>query len=349
MENNDKFTVKFTKENLINQIKKYASRWFITAMSSMALGLFSTLVIGLILTQLSKFSVLGIIAPFAEMASNPIVVGGAIGAAIASGLKMKPMVIYSSVVAGAIGYSMGGPVGAYVASLVGAELGSLVAGRTPVDIIVTPIVTIIAGGFAGQLVGPGVSVFMDLLGSAINAATAMAPLPMSILVAVLVGMVLSSPISSAALCIMLDLSGLAAGAAVVGCCCQMIGFGVTSFSDNGLGGLLSQGLGTSKLQFSNIVKKPVIWLSPILASAILGPISACVFKMENIAASAGMGTSGLVGQLGAITAMPEVSLPILLTEILLMHFILPALLAFLFDKLFRKLGWIKAGDMKLSI
>lgn len=330
-------------------IKKYFKRWFIDAMSAMALGLFSSLIIGLILSQLSKVSFLGFLAEFAEVisASSPVV-GAAIGAAVASGLKSKPLVVFSCVVAGAFGYSAGGPVGAYVASLAGAEISRLVSGKTPVDIIVTPIVTIVSGCLAGQLVGPGVRSLMEGLGGVINSATTLAPLPMGILVSVVVGLVLTAPISSAALCIMLDLSGLAAGAAVVGCSAQMIGFAVTSFKDNGWGGLISQGLGTSMLQFGNIMRKPAIWLAPTLASAVLGPISTCVFMMKNTPTGAGMGTSGLVGQFGAFAAMPEANSLTLLIQILLMHFIFPAILALLFDRLFRKLGWVKDGDMKLK-
>lgn len=336
-----------TKERVWSATKKYCKRWFVDAMSSMALGLFSTLIIGLILSQLSKISFLSFLVPFADMASSAPVIGGAIGAAIAAGLKMKPLVIFSSVVTGAFGYSLGGPVGAYVAALVGAEIARLVSGRTPVDIIITPITTILAGGLAGQLVGPGVRDFMLTLGAAVTSATTLAPLPMGILVSVIVGLVLTAPISSAALCIMLDLSGLAAGAAVVGCSAQMIGFAVTSFRDNKWGGLLSQGLGTSMLQFGNIMRKPAIWLAPTLASAVLGPISTCILKMENTATGAGMGTSGLVGQFGAFAAMPDMNKGILLLQIVLMHFVLPSILALLFDAGFRKLGWVKEGDMKL--
>lgn len=334
----------------IDVLKSLCKRWFVDAMSAMALGLFSSLIIGLILSQLSQLSFLRFLAPFAEIiaASSPVV-GAAIGASIASGLKAKPLVIFASTVTGAFGYSVGGPVGAYVASLVGEEIARLVSGKTPVDIIITPIVTIISGCLAGQFVGPGVDQLMKGLGEVINSATALAPLPMGILVSVIVGLVLTAPISSAALCIMLNLSGLAAGAAVVGCSAQMIGFAVTSFRDNRWGGLISQGLGTSMLQFGNIMKKPVIWLAPTLASAILGPISTCLLKMENTATGAGMGTSGLVGQFGAFAAMPNMNGLTLLFQVLLMHFILPALLALVFDFLFRRFGWIKDGDMKLAL
>ena len=250
----------------------------------------------------------------------------------------------------AFGYQAGGPVGAYVAAVVGAEFGRLVSGKTKVDIVVTPMVTIITGSVAGQFVGPYIQEFMNGLGAIINQATELSPLPMGILVSVIVGMVLTAPISSAALCIMLDLSGLAAGAAAVGCSAQMIGFAVASFRENRWGGLLSQGIGTSMLQFSNIMKKPQIWIAPTLASAVLGPISTCVFQMTNTATGAGMGTSGLVGQFGAFAAMSgTVPQWQILLEIVLLHFIAPAALTLLFDFVLRKIGWVKDGDMKINI
>lgn len=333
-----------------NFVKKYAKLYFVDAMSAMALGLFSSLIIGLILSQISQIPFLAFLGPFADIvaASSPVV-GGAIGAAIAWGMKAKPLVMFSSVVTGAFGYSVGGPVGAYVAALFGEEIGKLVSGKTRVDIVVSPIVTIVSGCLAGQLVGPGIQAFMSGLGELINSATTLAPLPMGILVAVVVGMALTAPISSAALCIMLGLSGPAAGAAVVGCCAQMIGFAVTSFRDNGWGGLISQGIGTSMLQFGNIMRKPAIWLAPTLASAVVGPLSTCVFHLENTATGAGMGTSGLVGQFGAFAAMPDANFFYLLISVILLHFVLPAVFSLLFDLLFRKLKWVKDGDMKISI
>jgi len=325
------------------------TRYFIDAMSYMAMGLFSSLIIGLIISQLAKISVLSFLAPFAQIvsASSPVV-GGAIGASIALGLKEKPLVIFSCVAAGAYGYQVGGPVGAFIGAVVGGEIGNLVAGTTKVDIVVTPIVTITSGCVVAGLTGPYIQAFMNGLGEAINMATTLHPLPMGILVSVIVGMVLTAPISSAALCIMLNLSGLAAGAAAIGCSAQMIGFAVASYRENGFGGLLSQGLGTSMLQFSNIMRRPLIWLAPTLASAVLGPVSTCVLKMTNTPTGAGMGTSGLVGQFGAWSAMAGSMDPVLLLiEIIVMHFVAPALLTLFFDRIFRKLGWVHSGDMKL--
>ncbi|WP_353616481.1 PTS sugar transporter subunit IIC [Clostridium sp. D33t1_170424_F3] len=342
---------KTTDNKALQLVKKFFQRYFIDAMSAMALGLFSSLIIGLIMSQLGKIPFLSFLEPYSAMAaaSSPVV-GSAIGAAIAWGLKSKPLVVFSCVVCGAFGYQAGGPVGAYVAAVVGAELARLVSGKTKVDIVVTPMVTIITGSIAGQLVGPYIQSFMSGLGAVINHATELSPLPMGILVSAIVGMVLTAPISSAALCIMLDLNGLAAGAAVVGCSAQMIGFAVASFRENKWGGLLSQGIGTSMLQFSNIMRKPQIWIAPTLASAILGPISTCVFRMTNTATGAGMGTSGLVGQFGAFAAMsgtmPQWQIWV---EVILMHFIAPAILTLLIDFALRKIGWIKEGDMKINV
>lgn len=331
-------------------IKKYCKRYFIDAMSYMALGLFGSLIIGLIISQIAKIPGLGFLTGLtAVLAASSPVIGAAIGGAIAYGLKEKPLTIFSSIVVGAIGYSVGGPVGAYVAAVVGAEIGNIFAGKTKVDIIVTPFITIISGGLVGIFVGPYINNFMTALGSFVNEATVLSPIPMGIVIAVVVGMVLTAPISSAALCIMIGIDGIAAGAAAVGCCCQMIGFAVASYRDNGVGGLLSQGLGTSMLQFANIMRRPQIWIAPTLASAVLGPISTQVLGMTNTSTGAGMGTSGLVGQFGAFAAMGGTRETwIIWAEVIVMHFILPAALTLLFDFVLRKIGWIKKGDMLIA-
>ncbi len=332
-------------------LKAAFKRYFIDAMSYMALGLFSSLIIGLILSQLAEVPFLNFIKPFTAVvaASSPIV-GSAIGVSIAYGLKTKPLVIFSSAVTGAIGYNLGGPLGAFLAAVVGAEIASLIAGKTPVDIVLVPAVTIVAGGLAATLAGPAISSLMNGLGDVINRSTELRPLPMGILVSVIMGLALTAPISSAAISISLGLEGLAAGAACVGCCAQMVGFAVQSWPDNGLGGLISQGLGTSMLQFGNIMRKPVIWLPPTIASAFLGPFSTIVARMPNNPVGGGMGTSGLVGQFAAWVSMKDAFAPwqsILL--IILMHFVLPAALTWLISQLFRKLNWIKPGDMKLNL
>lgn len=331
-------------------MKNFFKRYFIDAMSTMALGLFSSLIIGVVLGQLQKIPFLAWLGPFVEMVSvTSPVVGAAIGVAIAYGLKSKGLVLFSSAAAGAIGYAMGGPVGAYISAVISAELGTLVQGKTPVDIVLVPSVCLISGGLAGTLVGPYISQAMVWLGSVINRATQLMPVPMGIAVSAIMGVLLTSPLSSAAISISLGLEGIAAGAAAVGCSTQMIGFAVASYRENKLAGLLSQGLGTSMLQMGNILRKPVIWLPPTLASAILGPISTAVLGMTNTAVGAGMGTSGLVGQFAAWSAMTRTQAPALvLAQILIMHFAAPAALTLLFSELLRKWGWIKSGDMKLQ-
>lgn len=332
----------------MDAIKKILKRYFVDALGAMALGLFSSLIIGLILSQIARIPGLSVLQQIADLAQSKEVVGAAIGVAVAWGLKVKPLTTFSSAVVGAVGYAAGGPVGAFIAALIGAELGNLLAGKTKVDIVITPIITILTGGLVGVFAGPWLQKFMNAFGALINDATELHPVLMGAVIAVLVGMALTAPISSAALCIMIGIDGIAAGAACVGCCCQMVGFAVASWKDNGLGGTLSQMFGTSMLQFSNIVRRPAIWLAPTIASAILGPVSTALLKMTNTATGAGMGTSGLVGQFGAWEAMSG-SLPVgaVLLEIFVMHFLLPALLTLSIDGVLRKLGWVKKGDMKL--
>ena len=253
---------------------------------------------------------------------------------------------------GALVYSgPGDPLSAFIAALAGIAVGSLPAGKTKLDLLITPAVTIIAGGAVGIIVGPPVSTIMTRLGDIINWGTVQQPLIMGIVVSVIMGMVLTLPISSAALGIILGLSGPAAGAATIGCCCQMIGFAVASFRENGVGGLLAQGIGTSMLQVPNIIRHPQIWIPEILSSAILGPIAISHFVgMTNNATGSGMGTSGLVGQIMTWQTMTAVESPVLvLIKIFLFHFILPGLLTLVFSEAMRKKNWIKSGDMKLSI
>lgn len=331
-------------------VKKYLKRYFVDAMSYMALGLFSSLIVGLIITQIAKIPGLSILGTFSEvLSSSSPVVGGAIGAAIAYGLKSKPLVIFSCIAVGAFGYELGGPVGAYVAALVANEVARLVSGKTKIDIVVTPLVTIIVGGFVSTFVGPYLSQFMTWLGEVINAATQLHPFPMGITVSVMVGLALTAPISSAAICIMLGIDGIAAGAAAVGCAAQMVGFAVTSFKANGVGGLISQGIGTSMLQFGNIMKHPQIVLAPTLAGAVLGPISTCVLKMTNTPTGAGMGTSGLVGQFGAYSAMADSFGGVKsIVLIIVMHIIAPAVLSLAFHWIFKKIGLVKDEYLKLT-
>lgn len=325
-------------------------KYIVDALSHMAFGLFCSLILGLIIGQIAKIPGLGFLEFIADAlsASSPLV-GACIGLAIANGLSYSPLVIISSAVAGALGYQYGGPVGAYMAVIISSKAGMLVSKRTPVDIIVTPLVTIVAGGLIARYCCSPINDFMLYLGSLINKATELNPFLMGVTVSVLVGCALTLPISSVAICVMLGIDGLAAGAATAGCCAQMIGFAVISYRDNGLGGLVSQGLGTSMLQIGNIVRKPLIWLAPTLTAAILGPVSTIVFKMTNNALGAGMGTSGIVGPLATYASMSEAGAAsgILIIKIITLHFIAPAVIAFLIDLMMRKLLLVKPGDMKL--
>lgn len=341
------------KTNRNNLFKTYV----VDALSYMAMGLFCSLILGLIISQLAKIPGLEILSEIARLLQLDLVVGGSIGLAIALGLKRDPLVTISAVAVGALGYSLGGswgdvggnPIGAYLAAIVGIEAGSLVSKRTPVDIIITPLVAVGAGGLVAKYCCVPIGEWVMSLGELINRATMLNPFIMGIIVSVSVGCILTLPISSAALCISIGLSGLAAGAATAGCCAQMIGFAVISFKDNGFGGLLSQGLGTSMLQIGNIARKPIIWLAPTLASAILGPVSTVVLKMTNSAAGAGMGTSGLVGPIGCWDSMSATTEPmVLLAEIIGLYFVAPAVLSLMIHVFMKRRGWVKDGDMALK-
>ncbi|MBR3892255.1 MAG: PTS sugar transporter subunit IIC [Alistipes sp.] len=330
-------------------VGKWFKTYIVDALSFMAMGLFCSLILGLIIKQIALIPGLDFLADIAALLQSAPVVGGSIGLAIALVLKRDPLVTISAVAVGALGYQFGGPVGAYLASIVGVEAGSLVSKRTPVDIILTPLMAVVVGGLFAKYCCAPINEWVMSLGEVINRATMLNPFIMGIIVSVSVGCILTLPISSAALCISIGISGLAAGAATAGCCAQMIGFAVISFKDNGLGGLISQGLGTSMLQIGNIARKPIIWLAPTLASAILGPISTMWLKMTNNAAGAGMGTAGLVGPLGCWDTMSATTdHSLLLAEIIGLYFIAPALLSLLFHLIMKRLGWVKAGDMKLQ-
>lgn len=352
-------------------VKRLSNRYFITALGAMAKGLFASLLVGTILSQFAKLPFLeSVISPIVSVAQNGYVVGAAIGVAIAFALDAKTLTICSSAVVGALGYMSGaggaGPVGAYVAALIGTEFGRLVEGRTKVDILVVPVVSLLTGGIVGWFLGAPLGEFMRWLGVVIGRATFLAPIPMGITVSVLMGLILTAPISSAALAAMIfvsvDAAGaayspdilagvrLAAGAATIGCSCQMVGFAVSSFRENGWGGVVSQGLGTSMLQVPNILRHPAILVPPTLASAILGPIGTAVFHMENMGIAGGMGTCGLVGQIGTFTVMLESgeSWVTILALVLLMHIVAPALISLAVSEGMRKLGWIRDNDMLLD-
>lgn len=355
----------------MEKVKKALNHVFIDGLSGMALGLFATLIIGTIIQQIGNLiggTVGDTLYLFGKAAS--VMTSAGIGIGVAYKFKEPVYVTLSAATAGMIGgYASkilagtligeggvvvlagpGEPLGAFIAAIVGIELGHLVAGRTKIDLLVTPFVTIVTGSAVGLLVGPPITRFMTGLGAIINWGTEQQPFLMGIVVSVLMGMILTLPISSAALGIILNLSGLAAGAAVVGCCCNMVGFAVASYRENKIGGLLAQGVGTSMLQVPNIVRKPVIWLPAIISSAILGPVSTLVFHMTSNATGSGMGTAGLVGQIMTYQVMTE-TLPavVVLAEIALMHFLLPAAISLAVSEVMRKKAWIKFGDMKLDV
>lgn len=363
---------KTTKERkFMKTVKKLANEIFIEGLSGMATGLFATLIIGTIIQQIGSLipGVLGdMIFIIGKIAAS--VTGVGIGCGVAVRFKESPLVIMSAatcgmmgafaskilagtvLVDGAIVYAgPGEPLGAFIAALAGIYMGRLVVGKTKVDIIITPLLSILTGSAVGLILGPPISKFMTFLGELINVSTQQQPFIMGILVSVLMGIILTLPISSAALGVILNLSGLAAGAATVGCCANMVGFAVASYRENKVNGLLAQGLGTSMLQIGNIVKKPVIWLPAIITSAILGPVSTMVFHMTNNATGSGMGTAGLVGQITTFQTMTSEGVePIMVfLKILVIQIILPAILSFGISELMRKKSWISEGDMKLDI
>lgn len=338
---------------------------FIDGLSGMAMGLFATLIIGTIISTIGGY-IPGDIGKFIVAMGTfaKAMMGAGIGIGMAYKLKKAPMVSISAGVAGMIGafasnilkgnttiVGVGEPLGAFVAAFVALEVGSLVSGKTKVDIIVTPLVGILSGATVGLLVGPPISAFMAFIGEIINTSAQQQPVLMGILVAVLMGIALTLPISSAAIGVSLGLSGIAAGAAVTGCCCQMVGFAVMSFRENKWSGIVAQGVGTSMLQMPNIIRRPIVWLPPIIASAILGPISSAVLGMTATKVGAGMGTSGLVGCIDTFTTMTAGGIDawIVLLEIVGIQIILPALICLGISELMRKLGAIRHGDLKLDL
>lgn len=339
----------FIRKNVVWSAKLY----FVDAMGMMALGLFASLLIGTIfgtLYQYIEWESLSIIKNYSQAAT-----GAVIGIAVAYALKAPALVLFSCGAVGLASYSLGiadmgitaGPAGSYICVLIAAELGKLVSKETKIDILVTPIVTIGSGVLLAQLICPGIAYIMYWLGEFINSATEMLPFFMGIVISVVMGIILTLPISSAAICAMIGITGLAGGAATAGCCAQMIGFAVMSFRENRWGGIVAQGLGTSMLQMGNIIKNPLIWIPPTLASAITGPIATCVFKLRCSGVSAGMGTCGLVGPIGIITDMGYGWFE--LTGIAVVCIILPAVLSLLFCEIMRKLKWIKENDLLLEM
>ena len=359
------------RKNIVISAKRYG----IDALGAMAQGLFCSLLIGTILNTIgSQFGIGFLTAHILEINKQGYTIGGlasfmsgsAMAVAIGYALQAPPMVLFSLVTVGyacnALG-GAGGPLAVLFVAIIAAECGKAVSKETKVDILVTPIVTILVGVGAAWVIAPPIGGAADAFGTLINQTTMLQPFWMGILVSVLVGVALTLPISSAAICSVFGLVGLAGGAAVAGCCAQMVGFAVMSFKENRWGGLVSQGIGTSMLQMPNIVKNPRIWIPPTLASAITGPIATCLFKLEmnGAAINSGMGTCGLCGQIGVWTgwlapsekAIEKVGAVAVTPTafhwigLIMISFILPALLSVIFCEVLRKIGWIKEGDLTL--
>lgn len=334
--------------------------YFVDAMGAMALGLFATLLMGTIFGTIAGWIPEGSLISefFLNMSSfAKKATGVVLGIAVAYSLKAHPLVLFSAGVVGMAGNDLGtviegktitaGPLGAFLCVLVAVEIAKLVSKTTKIDILVTPATTIGVGILFAMLLCPGIAYVMYWLGYFINYATSILPFLMGIIISVVVGIILTLPISSAAICAMIGITGIAGGAAAAGCCAQMVGFAVISFRENKWGGIVAQGLGTSMLQMGNIVKNPLIWIPATLASAITGPISTCLFKLECTGVSAGMGTCGLVGPIGVFTDMGFNATSII--GVILVCVILPAVFSLIFSEIMRKLGWIKENDLKLNL
>ena len=367
----NKFKAFLQRKNIIFSGKRYG----IDALGAMAQGLFCTLLVGTILNTIGQQFHIGFLNAVivtlgkGDGAVNYTIgglasamVGPGIAVAIGSALGAPGLVLFSLIPVGFAANAMGGaggPLAVYVVAIVACECGKLVSKETKIDILVTPIVTVLVGIGLASLVAAPIGTAAKAVGTAVMWATELQPFFMGILVSVIIGIALTLPISSAAICAAFGLTGLAGGAAVAGCCAQMVGFAVMSFRENRWGGLVAQGIGTSMLQMPNIIKNPRTWIPPTLVSAITGPIATCLFKLEMNGApvSSGMGTCGFVGQIGvytgwvsdmasgakaAITAMDWVGL-------VLVCFVLPAVLSWIFCEILRKWGWIKAGDLKLDL
>lgn len=352
--------------------KRLSKRWFIEAFTGMAQGLFVTLIAGLIIKQIGivVFKDTTAIGRAFIMAGNvaSMLMGAGIGAGIAHRLKAPPLVIFSAIVAGLIGAfsteflsgtlivggkiaaSPGNPVSAYICSLLAIEVSLWIAGKTKLDILLVPL-TVICVAMCGAFAAKPFVWLITELGKGIELATTAQPFIMGVIISVVVGILLTMPTSSAAICISVGIGGIAGGAAVVGCACHMVGFAVQSFRENRFSGLISQGIGTSMLQIPNIMKKPIIIVPPIIASAIAGPLATCVFKLQCSPAGSGMGTSGFVGVIATLDSSIAAGVPSWLTwlGIVSLFIVLPAVVCLTVSELFRKLGWIKYGDMKLTV
>ena len=343
------------RKNIIFSFKRYG----VDCLGAMAQGLFCSLLIGTIIKTLGQQTGLAYLVTIGTYAAA--VAGPAMAISIGFALQAPPLVLFSLAAVGGAANELGGaggPLAVLIIAILASECGKVVSKETKVDILVTPFVTIFTGVALSTLLAPGIGAAASSLGQLIMWATDLQPFLMGIIVSVLVGVALTLPISSAAICAALSLTGLAGGAAVAGCCANMVGFAVMSFRENKWGGLISQGLGTSMLQMGNIVKNPRIWIPPIIASAVTGPVATCIFKlqMNGTPVSSGMGTCGLVGQIGvytgwvsdiaagskaAITAFDWIGL-------LLVSFVLPAVISLLVCNFLRRIGWIRENDLKLD-
>lgn len=355
LEDMGKVSAFLKRKNVLFSAKRYG----IDAMGAMAQGLFASLLIGTIIKTLGQQLNVQFLIDAGNFAQQ--VAGPAMAVSIGAALSAPQLVLYSLIAVGMAANKLGGaggPLAVYFITIVASECGKIVSKETKVDILVTPAVTILVGVGLSVLCAPAIGAAASSVGDFIKWATNLQPLLMGILVSVVVGMALTLPISSAAICAALSLTGLAGGAAVAGCCAQMVGFAVMSFRENGVGGLVSQGLGTSMLQMPNIIRNPRVWIPPTLASAITGPIATCLFHLEmnGPAVSSGMGTCGLVGQIGVYTGwLNDIAagtktaiLPMDWVGLILICFVLPAVLTLLFAFFLRKWGWIKGGDLKLQ-
>ena len=337
------------KKNIIISAKRY----LLDVMTQMAQAVFASLLIGLIFKTIGEqgtnlFGTNNVCDYLIELGNFAMkLVGPAIGVSVAWGLGAPPLVLFSSAVTGWLGANVGGEAAALVSSLVGCEFGKLVSKETKVDILVTPGVTILMGSITATFVGPIIQLLMTGIGAVIMKATELHPFFMGIIVALIVGWVLTSPLSSTALCIILNLSGLAAGAAAIGCCSQMVGFASTSYRDCKTGGLMAMGLGSSMFQVTNIIKNPWILVPPSLTAAILAPVGTCLFKMTCTSTGAGMGTCGFVGQILTFTDMGITLSSV--SGVLLLHIIMPVILSLSFKGMLKKINKIKDGDYYLDL
>lgn len=350
--------------------QRFCKRWFIDAFGGMAMGLFCTLIAGLILKQIAKLFGNSVVATLLTNIGiiAGILTGCGIGAGIGHALNAPRLVLFCAIVNGFIGANAnainkgtfvtngaitvsggGDPISAYLASIVAVEIGLLIAGKTSIDILLVPLVSLISGTVVAYFFGPPVAALLSAIGRGIELATTLQPVLMGIVVSIVMGILLTMPTSSAAIGISIQMNGISAAAACAGCAAQMVGFAVSSFRENRWGGLIAQGLGTSMLQIPNIFKHPLVFIPPIVASAITGPIASAAFKLKCNAAGSGMGTSGLVGVLMTYDmSVEELGMGRTIAGILVCHFIIPIVVSLAVSEFMRKKGWIKQGDMQLS-